>query len=70
MVRYRLNAALIKQLRLRKGKTLLQMAIDADLQPGTITKLENHGQIDCASGTLRKIADYFKMDMKDLQILE
>ena len=46
------------------------MSIDSDLQPGTISKIENGIQLDCVSGTLRKIADYFKMDMKDLQIQE
>jgi transcriptional regulator with XRE-family HTH domain len=70
MVRYRVNAPLIKKLREGKGKSQLQMCIDCDLQPAVISKIENGLTITPKADTLKKIASYFHMSMDDFMIME
>lgn len=70
MVRYRINGPLVKKLRLSKGATQYQMAIECDLEISVISRIETGVATASKCDTLKKIATYFDMAMESFMVME
>lgn len=61
-----MNGKKLKEARLRKGETQMQVAVAIGTYPGTISRMERSDSVDVALSTAKALADHLGVTVDSL----